>query len=71
LATNDHFSSNWTSIVRGGNRHEFVVGALGVLSRLACQSHHGVAMNADEPFGLSDPVAFDQVLEDGDGFRLG
>jgi len=28
-------------------------------------------MDADEPFGLSDPVAFDEVLEDGDGFLLG
>jgi hypothetical protein len=24
-------------------------------------------MDADEPLGLTDPVAFDQVLQDGDG----
>jgi hypothetical protein len=71
LATKDHFSSSWTSAVRGGNRHELVVAALGVLAGLAGQPHHGVAMDADEPLGLADAVALDQVLEDRDGLLAG
>jgi hypothetical protein len=42
------------------------VGVPGVLSGFACQPHDGVAMDTHEPFGLTDPVAFDQVLQDGD-----
>jgi hypothetical protein len=70
LATNDHSSSSWTSRVSGGKGHELVVGVPGVLPGLACQSHDGVAVDADESLGLADPVALDEVLEDGDG-RLG
>jgi hypothetical protein len=32
LATNNHFSSNWTSSVFGGKSHEFVMGFGGVLT---------------------------------------
>jgi hypothetical protein len=71
LATNDHISSNWTSRVSGGKGHEFVVAVSGVPPGPACQPHHGVAVDADEPLGLPDPVAFDQVLQDGDGLLLG
>jgi hypothetical protein len=35
------------------------------------QSHDGVAMDADEPSGLSDAVPLGQVLQDRDGGRLG
>jgi hypothetical protein len=66
LATNDHISSNWISRVSGGKGHEFVVGVSGVLSGQASQPHDGVAMDTDEPFGLTDPVAFDQMFQDGD-----
>jgi hypothetical protein len=33
----------------------------------AAQPHDGVAVDADEAFGLSDAVTLDQVLEDRDG----
>ena len=62
LATNDHISSSWTSRVSGGKGHELVVGVPGVLSGLAGQPHDGVAVDADEPFGLADAVALDQVF---------
>jgi hypothetical protein len=71
LATKDHFSSSWTSRVSGGKGHEFVVGVPGVLPGLACQPRHGIAVDADQTFGLADPVALDQVLEDRDGFLRG
>ena len=47
------------------------MGVLGVLSGLACQPHHSIAVDPDEAFGLADPVTFDQVLEDGDGLLRG
>lgn len=71
MATNDHFSSSWISRVSGGKGHEFVVGVAGVLAGPACQPHHGVAMNADEPLGLADPIALDQMREDRDGLLGG
>jgi hypothetical protein len=71
LATNDHISSSWTSRVSGGKGHQFLVGALGVLPGLARQPHHGVAVDADEAFGLPDAVALDQMLEDRDGLLAG
>ena len=42
------------------------MGVPGVLSGLACQSHDGVAVDADEALGLANAVALDQVFEDGD-----
>ena len=65
LATNDQISSSWTSRVSGGKSHEFVVGVPGVLAGLAGQPHVGVSVDADEPLGLADPVALDQMLEEG------
>jgi hypothetical protein len=35
------------------------------------QAEDGVAMDADEASGLSDAVAFGQVVQDRDGLRLG
>src|SRR4051812_5939357 len=35
------------------------------------QPHDGVAVDPGEPFGLTDPVAFDQVFEDGDRLLFG
>jgi hypothetical protein len=42
-----------------------------MLAGLACQPHHGIAVHADQAFGLADPVALNQVLEDRDGFLRG
>jgi hypothetical protein len=67
LATNDHISSSWISRVSGGKGHELVVDAPGVLPGHAAQPHDGVAVDADEAFGLADAAALDQVLEDRDG----
>jgi hypothetical protein len=71
LATNDHISSSWISWVSGGKSHVLVVGVSGVLAGQAGQPHDGVAMDPDEAFGLTDAVAFDQMLEDGDHFFRG
>jgi hypothetical protein len=71
LPTKDHVSSNWTSHVRGGKRHEFVMSVVGLLSGGAGQSDDGVAVDADEASGLADAIALGQVLRDGDGRRLG
>jgi hypothetical protein len=66
LATNDHISSSWISRVSGGKGHECVVDVPGVLSGHAGEPHDGVAMDADKPLGLADPVSLDQVYEDRD-----
>jgi hypothetical protein len=71
LATNDHISSSWTSRVRGGKSHPLVVDAPGVSAGQPGQPHDGVTVDPGEPFGLTDPVAFDQVFEDGDRLLLG
>jgi hypothetical protein len=70
LATNDHISSNWISRVSGGKSHEFVVGGSGVPTFEASQPHDGVAVDSDEAFSLADPIAFGQVLQDGDRLLL-
>src|SRR5262245_14279653 len=64
LATNDHFSSSWTSRVPGGNGHELVVGVVGLLAGQARQPRDGVAVDPGEPLGLADAVALGEVLED-------
>ncbi len=61
LATNDHFSSNWTSVVRGGKGDQLVVGRLGMLARLAGEAGHGVAVDSHEPLGLADAAALGDV----------
>jgi hypothetical protein len=47
------------------------VGIAGVLSGHAGQPHDRVAVDSDEPLGLSDSVTLDQMLEDGDHFLRG
>ena len=47
------------------------MGVPGVPPGLAGQPHHGVAVDADQAFGLADAVALDQVLEDRDGLLRG
>lgn len=71
LATNDHFSSSWASRVSGGKGYEFLVAVPGMRAGQASQPHDGVTMDTDEAFGLTNPVAFDQVLEDREGFFRG
>src|SRR3954452_11843908 len=66
-----HFSSNWTSRVRGGKSHELVVSVVGMLSGDAGQSDDGVAIDADQPSGGADAAALIEVLEHGEGLLLG
>jgi hypothetical protein len=71
LPTNDHISSNWTSHVRGGKSHELVVSVAGVLSGQLRQADDRIGMDVDEASGLSDAATLGEVLEHGEGLRLG
>jgi hypothetical protein len=71
LATNDHFSSNWSSVVRGGKSDQLVVGGHGVVAGLAGVAGHGVALDPHQAFGLADAAPLLEVLEDGGGLLLG
>ena len=62
-STKDHFSSSWTSVVRGGDRREFVVGVLGVLAGDPAVAGDGVGVRAAEPAGLPDAVPLGDVLQ--------
>jgi len=53
--------------VLGGKGHELVVGIAGVDAGAAGQAHHGVAVDAGQPFGLADAAALVQVRQDGVG----
>src|SRR4051812_33992909 len=66
LLTNDHFSSNWTSRVRGGKSHELVMSVVGMLSDDSGQSSDGVGIDADQASGASDTTALVEVLEHGE-----
>ena len=71
MKTNDHFSSNWTSRVFGGKRHDLVVELAGVLAGEPGVADHGVAVHLHQPGGGADAVAFGEVLEDRGGLLLG
>src|SRR5258708_2111931 len=71
LATNDHFSSNWTSRVLGGKSHVLVVDFLGVLAGNQSQAYHRVFVDADQATRLAHAAAFLQMLEDRERFLLG
>src|SRR5206468_9492173 len=71
LATNPHFSSTWTSRVRGGKRHEFIVKRLGVGSGECQVAGHGVLVDLDQAAGGPGPAAFPEVLQDGQGLLIG
>jgi hypothetical protein len=71
LATNDHFSSNWSSVVRGGKSDQLVVGGHGVVAGLAGVAGHRVAVDPHQAFGLADAAPLLEVLEDGGGLLLG
>jgi hypothetical protein len=71
LPTNDHFSSSWTSRVRGGKSHELVVSVVGAGAGGAGHPDDGIAMDADEPPGLADAAALVEVGEHGAGRLVG
>jgi hypothetical protein len=71
LATNDHFSSNWTSRVRGGKSHELLVSVVGVLAGDTGEPDDGVAVDADEPSGGTDAAPLVEVFEDREGLLRG
>src|SRR3954452_5634902 len=71
LSTKDHFSSSWTSRVRGGKSHEFVVEGLGVLACEPGVSGHGVGPDVDQAARGAGAAALAEVFEDGDRLLLG
>jgi hypothetical protein len=70
LATKDHFSSDWTSVVRGGEGDQLVVGRHGVVAGLAGVSCHRIAVDPHEPLGLADAAALGDVFQHGRGLLL-
>src|ERR687889_244665 len=64
LATKAHFSSNWTSRVRGGKLDQFVVQVAGVLAGDPAQAADRAAIHLAEPTGLSDAAPLGDVLQD-------
>src|SRR3989304_2992244 len=62
LPTKDHFSSNCTSRVSGGNGHEFVVELAGGVARQPAVTHYRVPMDAHQAAGFADAAAFGDVL---------
>jgi hypothetical protein len=71
LKTNPHFSSTWTSRVRGGKSDEFVVEFLGVGAGFGQVARHGVLIDLDQATGGPRPAAFLDVLQDGEGLSSG
>jgi hypothetical protein len=64
LATKDHFSSNWTSRVRGGKSDQLVVEVAGVLAGEHAQAADGASVHLAEPTGLAHAAALGDVLQD-------
>jgi hypothetical protein len=64
LATNDHFSSNWASRVRGGNRDQLVVEVAGMLASDPTQAADGAAIDLAEPTRLADAAPLGDMLQD-------
>jgi hypothetical protein len=64
LATKAHFSSNWTSRVRGGKPDQLVVEVAGVLADQAAQAADGASVHPAEPSGLADAAPLGDVLQD-------
>src|SRR3954469_14891849 len=67
LATKFHFSSNWTSRVRGGKIHELVVEAFGLVAGEGEEARDGVPGDAGQPAGGADAAPLAQVVQDRDG----
>lgn len=51
----------------GGKAHEVVVGVVGVVPGQSAQTHHRVAVNANQPLGLADAAALVEVGQDTQG----
>src|SRR3954452_16308537 len=67
LATKFHFSSNWTSRVRGGKIHEFIVEVLGLVAGFGEEARDGVPGDAGQAAGGADADALADVVQDRDG----
>jgi len=67
LATKAHFSSNWTSRVRGGNRDQLVVEVAGLLAGQPAVAADGAAIHPAKPAGLTDAAPLGDVLQDRPG----
>jgi hypothetical protein len=65
LATKAHFSSNWTSRVRGGKHDQFVVQVTGVRAGQSAVAADGVAVHPAEASGLADATPLGDVLQNG------
>src|SRR3954470_17012418 len=65
LATNAHFSSNWTSRVFGGKSDQFVVKVAGVLPGDPAEAADRAAIDLAQSSGLSDATPLGDVVEDG------
>jgi hypothetical protein len=64
LATKAHFSSNWTSRVRGGKGDQLVVEVAGVLAGQPAQATDRAAIHPAEPSGLADAASLGDMLQD-------
>jgi hypothetical protein len=64
LATNAHFSSNWTSQVFGGKSDEFVVEVAGVIPGDPAQAADRAAIDLAKSSGLADAAPLGDVVED-------
>src|SRR5262245_21886462 len=67
LAMKFHFSSNWTSRLRGGKSHELVVEEFGLVAGPGEVARDGVPGDPREAAGGADAAPLSEVLEDGDG----
>jgi hypothetical protein len=68
LATKAHFSSNWTSRVRGGKHDQFVVEIASVFSGQSAVAADRVAVHLAEPPSLADATPLGNVLQNGFNF---
>jgi hypothetical protein len=70
LPTKAHFSSNWTSRVRGGNGYQFVVESAGVFAGQQAVTDNGVLVDADQTAGLADAAPLGDVVQDRDDLAV-
>src|SRR5215211_708270 len=71
LPTNDHFSSNWTSVVAGGKGDQLVVQFGRVVARESGVPGDGVRVDSGEPSGLAGADPLGHVRQDRDRRRRG
>ena len=64
FATKDHFSSNWTSRVRGGKLDQLVVEAVSVLPSDSAQAADSAAIHVAKSAGLADAAPLGDVIQD-------